>query len=260
MITATGLSATPAVADDTSVTIAVAEAATGTQVRVTDDPVAAHGVTINTAKVDGKKATTPTASKADGAGVMAVLDEGDNEATFNLDLPKGAKLEKADDGAILVASVGDEAVTINAVIQKPWAKDATGKALPTSYRVQGDTLIQTVDTTNAKFPDVADPWITGWGAWYGNPVVYVQWSKSETLAVHELAQSSATPVLLAYVCSRIPNSRVVTACLALALVKLDDLKATAKYAANNGRCLKARFPIPFSGISLLATDFYSKTC
>jgi hypothetical protein len=50
----------------------------------------------------------------------------------------------------------------------PWAKDATGTPVPTSYSVVGDTLVQHVETTpSTVFPVVADPYITwGWGPYW----------------------------------------------------------------------------------------------
>ncbi|WP_433832319.1 hypothetical protein ACQP2E_15825 [Actinoplanes sp. CA-015351] len=42
-------------------------------------------------------------------------------------------------------------------IDTPWAVDANGTELPTTYSVNGTTLSQTVDTRGAAFPVVADP-------------------------------------------------------------------------------------------------------
>jgi hypothetical protein len=39
----------------------------------------------------------------------------------------------------------------------PWSVDANGEVLPTRYEVDGESLIQVVDTENAAFPVVADP-------------------------------------------------------------------------------------------------------
>ena len=46
-------------------------------------------------------------------------------------------------------------------VAPPWAVDATGRAVPTGFSVEGTTLIQTVDTSNVVFPVLADPtyWI-----------------------------------------------------------------------------------------------------
>lgn len=50
-----------------------------------------------------------------------------------------------------------EGYEVVAAFQNPWAVDADGVELPTSYRVEGDELIQVVDTSAAAFPVVADP-------------------------------------------------------------------------------------------------------
>jgi hypothetical protein len=44
-----------------------------------------------------------------------------------------------------------------AVIEAPWAVDAKGARLPTSYTIQGEHLTQHVDTAGATFPVIADP-------------------------------------------------------------------------------------------------------
>ena len=44
-----------------------------------------------------------------------------------------------------------------AYIEAPWALDAQGNAVPTSYEVRGMTLVQTVEHQGAAYPVVADP-------------------------------------------------------------------------------------------------------
>lgn len=39
----------------------------------------------------------------------------------------------------------------------PWSVDSTGKVLDTHYELDGDTLVQVVDTSGAMFPVVSDP-------------------------------------------------------------------------------------------------------
>lgn len=43
------------------------------------------------------------------------------------------------------------------IIAPAWSVDATGTALPTELKIEGNTLIQSVDTRNAVFPVVSDP-------------------------------------------------------------------------------------------------------
>jgi hypothetical protein len=44
-------------------------------------------------------------------------------------------------------------------IEAPWARDADGRAVPTEYRIEGDSLVQTVRHQGAAYPVVADPWL-----------------------------------------------------------------------------------------------------
>lgn len=56
---------------------------------------------------------------------------------------------------------GDEYIIVT-VLSAPWAKDAEGNDLATSYSIEGDAVVQTVDAAEAAFPVVADPtWTVG---------------------------------------------------------------------------------------------------
>ncbi|WP_031155363.1 hypothetical protein [Streptomyces erythrochromogenes] len=66
-------------------------------------------------------------------------------------------------------------------IDAPWAKDANGKAVPTSYRLDGNTLVQTIETgPDTAYPVVADPHYT-WGIISGT--VYFNKSETKVLAL-----------------------------------------------------------------------------
>ncbi|WP_127549896.1 hypothetical protein [Actinoplanes sp. OR16] len=74
-------------------------------------------------------------------------------------------------------------------IDTPWAVDANGNELPTSYSVNGTTLSQTVDTLGAAFPIVADPafvpiiiWLTAAAVRAAAPAFVAQTIKSTTRA------------------------------------------------------------------------------
>jgi hypothetical protein len=58
------------------------------------------------------------------------------------------------------------------IIAKPWAKDANGVDLKTSYSViGGNTLRQKIDLKNAVFPVVADPIYCGDAVWYTSWII-----------------------------------------------------------------------------------------
>lgn len=74
---------------------------------------------------------------------------------FDLGLPNGATIQQLDGGSVLVTK-GNEPLGI---FDAPWAKDANGNAVPTSYHVEGGALVQTVEfQADTAFPVVADPW------------------------------------------------------------------------------------------------------
>ncbi|MEV0256988.1 hypothetical protein AB0H82_22355 [Streptomyces sp. NPDC050732] len=114
--------------------------------------------------------STPGAAKATDLAIQPTTDGGiraltvlknaaaPREQRYDIGLPDGARLVKLDTGA--VAAVAKNGTLLGG-FATPWAKDATGKPIPTSYRIDGNTLIQSVRTTNSTaFPVVADPkWV-----------------------------------------------------------------------------------------------------
>lgn len=82
-------------------------------------------------------------------------------------------MELLKNGAVLIT---DSTGSFMGVIAPPWAKDATGKSLPTNYEIAGSTVTQVVEHTSAtEYPVVADPWMgiqlftSFWrGSWRGD--------------------------------------------------------------------------------------------
>jgi hypothetical protein len=70
------------------------------------------------------------------------------------------------DGALKIFKYGDGVVFLNngkfaGAMAPAWAKDASGRTVPTHFEVAGSTVTQVVDHLVAKFsyPIVADPWL-----------------------------------------------------------------------------------------------------
>ncbi|MFJ8478358.1 hypothetical protein [Kitasatospora sp. NPDC094011] len=97
-------------------------------------------------------------------GIRALVTIGTADAAldyrFDLGLPDGAALEQQADGSVNVVKNGEALGAFAA----PWAKDANGTPVPTSYRLDGNTLVQHIDTRpDTAYPVVADPfWDTTW--------------------------------------------------------------------------------------------------
>lgn len=108
--------------------------------------------------------------------LMTILHEGTNSADFKISIPEGFKAEVVTDGSIRLRS--NEANVFVPFVKAPWAVDANGKKLPTSYSISGDMITQTVETVGASFPVVADPSIQ----WIPMPVVALYGSQAEAIA------------------------------------------------------------------------------
>ncbi len=89
--------------------------------------------------------------------VLLVIDsaEAATEYQFKGAVPPGYSAELQSDGSVrFLDSDGNEA----GGIMKPWAHDSNGVAVPTSFRLDGDTLVQTINHQDASHPIIADPW------------------------------------------------------------------------------------------------------
>lgn len=78
------------------------------------------------------------------------------------------KLSLNKNGSVTVKNAVGEQVNN---ILPPWAKDATGKDLPTRYTVEGNVITQKVNHQGAQYPVVADPSFgcgLGWCSMYLN--------------------------------------------------------------------------------------------
>lgn len=85
------------------------------------------------------------------------------EYSFDYNLPTGCSLmmgselgnDEIPSDAVGIINKDGYAISI---IDSPWAKDAFGKNIPTFYRIEGDTLVQTVTfDQDTQFPVTADP-------------------------------------------------------------------------------------------------------
>ena len=97
-------------------------------------------------------------SPEDGSYFMALLiirdEDAPTEYRFENAVPAGHQAEVQADGSVTFFDAdGNEVGSIGA----PWAVDALDKPVVTSYRLDGSTLVQTVDHDGAAYPVVADP-------------------------------------------------------------------------------------------------------
>lgn len=96
--------------------------------------------------------------------VVTSIDDPDDANTFRYDFDLGPdqSLEVTEDGTPFVYEQDGDEYIIVTVFSVPWAKDAEGRDLATSYSIEGEAVVQTVDVADASFPVVADPtWTVG---------------------------------------------------------------------------------------------------
>lgn len=108
---------------------------------------------------DNSNATTTVATvrKAGSVQITTVIEDASapTEYAYPMDLPAAAQLSMHEDGSVSVLSADGDLV---AIVDVPWAKDASGASVPTFYRITGSTLTQVVQHQGAAYPVVADPW------------------------------------------------------------------------------------------------------
>ncbi|MFF5494564.1 hypothetical protein [Streptomyces aquilus] len=149
--------------------------------------------TADTDVFAGRDAAVSAAAQATADGgfraLFALADSGaPHQQSFRMTLPEGATIRQTAEGGLVVLGASG---SIIGGLETPWAKDANGKAVPTSYTLEGNTVTQTV-TPNADtaFPVVADPKWT-WGIISGT----VYFNKKET--AHLAANAGFVAVLFA---------------------------------------------------------------
>ncbi|MFI2458221.1 hypothetical protein [Streptomyces sp. NPDC019539] len=114
-----------------------------------------------------------------------------------------------------------------------WAKDANGNEVATSYRLEGNTLVQKIETKNdTAFPVVADPKIS-----YGLRI-YANFSKAE---VKKYAPKMKYAPGGAALCGFLGIPVAAVACGALVGSHLTHLAGVWSSAATYNKCVEMSF-------------------
>lgn len=116
---------------------------------------------------------------------------------YPLDLPEGASLVLRDGGAAVIDDATGETLGSFAA---PWARDATGKDVPTRYEQNGQTLTQIVDhDSNFTYPMIADPTYTTHVSYLSKAQVVTMYNGLKASAAHAvLLQFRGRPALPAW--------------------------------------------------------------
>jgi hypothetical protein len=146
-----GASISPAQAESPNLDQNLITAKTGAAASALQAARQTHGFQVQQAESNGKRIKTYVQDRSDGFAVIARMDKAGPVRFENL-LKPGQRFEPAQGGGLVILE-GDNVV---ASVDAPWASDATGRSLTTSYQIDGSTIVQAVDTAGATFPVLAD--------------------------------------------------------------------------------------------------------
>ncbi|MEZ2370861.1 hypothetical protein [Arthrobacter sp. RCC_34] len=153
------------------------------------------------------------------------------------------KLSLNKNGSVTVKNAAGEQVNN---ILPPWAKDATGKSLPTSYTVSGNTLVQKVDHRGAAYPVVADP---EYGC--GVPWCSIYFNRGETSLI--AAGGSFGALTIKDACKMAPGPAAFVCVLGTGYVTV-----TALAANGQGKCVGIiAYPSPMPPFASWNTFIYT---
>lgn len=102
-----------------------------------------------------------TASEAGFSSYIVIHNEtAPTRYEFDVTLPTGFKMSENGAGGVNILNADDGIIGI---IAAPWAFDADGEAVTTQFKLNGDTLVQTVEHAGVAYPVIADPTISYYG-------------------------------------------------------------------------------------------------
>lgn len=202
-------------------------------------PATGKGVHTSTGTTVYAGSNLAVQTLTEGARALLVLpdDKAPTTYRFDLGLPDGHRLEADASGIVDVMADVDGVALPVASFNAPWAKDATGRRLPTSYTIDGSSLIQSVITdARTVYPVVADPDVRlgSWGR------IFIKFNRGETSEVSD-AVFVGLAAFVGSFCGNIPNAgiagRVVKGgCAAAAATIFYLVRDTFVQAKAQGRC------------------------
>lgn len=235
-LVAVGVLHVPAAADDGDTTTDIvheAMAVVGQEVDPLELQVAESRPMTAHARTDEGTIAITTESAVDSAmvrdeqgfQVMAVLRDGATRTSYDLTLPEGVELVPADGGYDLVAA-GDVANLVLGTIEEPWAVDADGRDVATSYEVDGGQLVQHIHG-EVTYPVVVDPKVT-----LGVGVYLNAWGAEWNALRGMIVAAGGAVVVGACVIVNIPNPWAAVLKLACGTVGASNLKNFTRWVRD----------------------------
>ncbi|MBE1490777.1 hypothetical protein [Plantactinospora soyae] len=208
----------------------------------------AHRTSADTTVRDGRKTDLVLRHAADVAQVMTVLTD-DTAPTSYVYRFRGAELVALPQGAVAVFQDNQAAGVSGhaALVRAPWATDATGKSLPTSYAVEGEYLTQRIDTTGAVFPVVADPSVDVESVL--PPVAVITLNPADQRIILSSGGAAVGAGLGALMCSSFPVVGQALCAAAGALIVTAVSEAFKEYGVHEGCDWKVRYELLGGGVT-----------
>ena len=144
-------------------------------------------------------------------------------------------LEAQRDGSVTGYDAEGEPI---AYIAPAWARDASGREVPTFYELEGTTLVQVVQHRDGDwaYPITADPTLE-WH-WYWPHKARVWFSRGETERIYRhLYGPAAAGAAATSACGYIPVWYVKLACHGVVLTTVGDFTANVTQAHQRRKCL-----------------------
>lgn len=174
-------------AGDGTLTVSLPEEAT------VDTAVVAEDGTVVYAADGGDVDVAVQFLEGDVVRLQTVIASRDAAHEFTYELGGGYLVAEAADGSLWAYKFNEAGEIDLYAIGDAWARDASGAAVQTYYKVNGDELVQVVVPTEAtQYPVVADPTWQWYAAAYG-----AGFSKKETVAMLNLGGVAGMCGLLA---------------------------------------------------------------
>jgi hypothetical protein len=222
------------------VTIANGDVAVAVRQPAAVGRAAAHGTGVLVSPTNQAGMTAAAQLNSDGLQLLTVLEHAaaPSVVRYELQLPAGVELATQADGGLSIVAPGaaGEPDVVYGEIRAPWAVDATGRQLATSYSTAGSTLVQHVDHAGAAYPVVADPYVT-----LGN-YIYVTFRKAEVRSIlqrwntnHDIANAA---------CIAIPHAVARAVCAAGVVVHRTEAGRVFRAARSRNECARYVFSYP----------------
>lgn len=165
--------------------------------------------------------------KGGGVSVQTVVESARAAHSFTYSVAEESLLQRTDDGGIDILSAAESGMVVTGRVEAPWAYDANGEAVPTSYSVSGNEFTQIISPAEgAIYPIVADP---TFGHTYLVPTAYL--NKAET-------KKASTIVGFTGICVSLGTKIPIPAISVLCAANATSLAHNAAAISRKGQCMK----------------------